>query len=170
MVETILGIGASLCYGAISLRLVDSHTPDTPWFRRILDASIGTAAVAFLLYTVLQLSPVVVDMKAQVLSRTDGQVVVSVSSEKVRKKCEFLGSQTYTRPYGGMYQKAWLEYLKDPSPGSTRPVGKQSFGDWRIIFSDSVMRQDELLIVSHHDCGNLLGLTTTETGPFVISP
>lgn len=57
-----------------------------------------------------------------------------------------------------------LTFEDDPSPGSSRPTGAQSFGVWRFGTSglDDV---SEVYVVAHHWCG-LLWPTETIVGPF----
>lgn len=152
---------------AAALTMANDHVPGVPIIKRLVVAVLGAWGVLMALTAVLQFVPVVAGMEAREVARSPGRVLLSVDGEKQRKGCTFLGAEAYSSGKTGM-QKAWVSFPHDPSPGATRPVGRQSFGEWLIEFDEGA-GQSSVTIVSHHNCGRLLGLTRTEAGPFNIT-
>ena len=156
---------------ALSLKLTSDHSAETPWWRKL--AGIGYGAFGLWLLGMLLSStvPVVRDMEAAVLDRGENWVLMSVSATKpeYRRECEFLYTRANVVDAGGIKDKAWWEVLDDPTPGSTRPAGKQWMGEWRIKWT---LRRGytpvAVYLESHHRCGLLDGEIVTRTGPFPI--
>ena len=68
-------------------------------------------------------------------------------------------------PFNGTLHEIKVEFLKDQTPGSTRPAGTQSFGRWKYTAPEGMQFETgEILIVIIH---NVAGkITVTEAGPF----
>lgn len=153
---------------ALSLKLTGDHTPETPWWRRMAGIGYGTFGL-WLGFMLLSSNVAVVrDSEVTVLSRGPGWVVMSMSSNKVRSKCEFEFIRALVVNEAGETAKAWWEALDDPTPGSTRPVGKQWMGDWRVRWDSSRFKPVAVRFDAHHNCGSLGGDVVTTTGPFPI--
>lgn len=153
---------------ALSLKLTGDHTAETPWWRRI--AGIGYGAFGLWLGMMLMSAQVAVvrDSQATVLERGPTWVVMSMSANKVRNGCDFEYSRASVVNDAGVTAKAWWEALDDPAPGSTRPVGKQWMGDWRVRWDGVRFNPVAVIFEAHHNCGALGGDVITTTGPFPI--
>lgn len=157
---------------ALSLKLTGDHTAETPWWRRTAGIGYGAFGLWLALMLLSSAVPVVRDMRAPVIERGPGYVVLSVTADRRRQSdCKFLYASAYlvyanaARPQ----RRAGIEVLDDPEPGESRPAGVQWFGDWRIKF-DPLQPPAAVRIVSHHNCGPLGGDVTTITGPFPVGP
>lgn len=170
MIEPVLQGMLAVGTFALSLKLTGDHTAETPWWRRTAGIGYGAFGLWLALMLMSASVPVVRDMKAPVVERGPGYVVLSVTADRRRQSdCKFEYSSAYlvyadvNRPM----RRAGVEVLDDPSPGESRPAGPQWFGDWRIKFDPS-KPPASIRIVSHHDCGLLGGDVITITGPFPI--
>lgn len=163
------GLLASATF-ALSLKLTGEHTPEMPWWRKM--AGIGYGAFGLWLGLMLLSSavPVVRDMRAPVIERGPGHVVLSITADRRRASdCRFQYATAYLL-YADAHRpmrRAGIEVLDDPAPGESRPAGPQWFGNWRVKF-DPGHPPTSTLIVSHHDCGVLGGDVVTTAGPFFV--
>lgn len=79
--------------------------------------------------------PVVRRWEAQAIRKPTGETILVVRGEKVRPECAYVPrseSVIIVPPDGGDGYEVDLTYLDDPTPGSSRPAGRQSFGRWLI--------------------------------------
>ncbi len=68
-------------------------------------------------------------------------------------------------PFNGVLHEIKVEFLKDETPGSTRPAGTQSFGRWRLTAPEGLrFETGEILVVVVHNVDGKI--TVTEAGPF----
>ena len=107
--------------------------------------------------------PVAVFMQAHDWSVTPGSVRAVVSGIKVRS-CEFIkGSEAGYAKFWGGWQETRFMFGDDPSPGSTRPKGVQSFGVWVWFHPESELPSQVKITVKHICSGTTI---VSEQGPF----
>ena len=64
-----------------------------------------------------------------IIARDRDSVTVRVEGEKVRD-CMFLSMAGYVLGSDGLLRSTYLARADQPATGATRPVGRQSFGEW----------------------------------------
>ena len=167
--QALQGLLASATF-VLSLKLTGEHTAETPWWRKAAGIGYGAFGLWLALMLLSSAVPVVRDMRAPVVERGPGHVVLSITADRRRaNECRFQYATAYLiydnahRPM----RRAGIEVLDDPEPGESRPAGPQWFGNWRIKF-DPRRPPASILIVSHHSCGMLGGDVTTTSGPFAV--
>lgn len=148
------------------VRIAASNTPEDSWFQHLGAATLGAGAATILLVLGAGFIPVVIDMQGEIIRSKAGEVVISFTATKVRD-CHLLGREAYAVGASKGMRKAYIENLADPTPGATRPLGFNDLGEWKITYDPS-LTPTGVVIVTHHNCGKLLGQTDTTTGPFSI--
>lgn len=170
MAETLqgaAGIAAALWAG----RIANHQRPGTPWIDRIAVGMLGTVGVMAALAVPLSRLPVVVDVRAEVVSHEPGLVAIHVWATKPpsRTMCEYLLTDAYVIDPGGALLSAVRTVPTDPRPGNTRPAGPLDFGVWRVAYPPS-MPISGTTFFARHQCGWWLRPTVTEIGPFPLGP
>ena len=150
----------------LSLKLTGDHTSQTPWWRRLAGIGYGTFGLWLGGMLLSANVGVVRDAQSTLLSRGPTWAIMSMYVHKVRSGCEFEFTRASVVNVAGLTAKAWWEALDDPAPGSTRPVGKQWMGDWRVRWDGERFKPVAVLFETHHNCGMLGGDVITTTGPF----
>ena len=164
----ILNVAIGLCGAALAVKCALAawvmHAPSAGPFRRGLNAAGGVLA-ALMVWSAFAAAggPVVVDMRFAQLSSKPGERVFFVTGTKVRD-CIRLGNSAQVRDLFGLPDKARLDFLQDPMPGSSRPLGHQAFGRWLIAY-DPEFPAVEWLSSSTHWCPPAWHTTETIIGP-----
>ena len=109
--------------------------------------------------------PVVISAQADEWAVEGDKIYAHVTGTKIRQ-CTFIAnSPAGYALHKGMIAKTGFQYLKDPKPGSSRPIGKNDFGIWLWTdLSDSA--PDALEVTVEHRC--LWTDIQTRMGPFVV--
>lgn len=96
--------------------------------------------------------PVVV-AQGVVVGRDGESVTIAVVGEKLRN-CQYIAVAAYTTGDDGLLRSAYVMRVDQPSTGATRPIGKQSFGEWRIWPTDKTKRVE--IWLSHQCDGRII--------------
>lgn len=135
-------------------------------------AALGTGAVILAAPALeAKYMPVVVDWRAEATRDVGGQTVLRIHGVKARA-CKYLGEymSIRTRPDGESRDVA-SRWEDDPTPGSTRPVGRQDFGTLRLFTSRATPTGAEIVGVARHRCHPGTESLTPIGGPgFVVPP
>lgn len=109
--------------------------------------------------------PVAVFMAASDWRVEPGSVRATITGWKIRS-CEFVknGEAGYAK-FNGQWEEVRFAFERDPSPGSTRPLGRQSFGVWAWSHDRSA-RPSSVKITVKHMCDG--SMRVTEQGPFEV--
>lgn len=110
-----------------------------------------------------KLFPVVSDFRIDVVQRGHDFVRVIPIGVKNRS-CKFISLDGYASQ-AGVSLETTINFENDPTPGNTRPEGKQSFGVWNFSLKD-LPNADSVFAIAEHDCG--LWSVRTKIGPFNI--
>lgn len=94
-----------------------------------------------------------------------GSVRATITGWKIRS-CEFVknGEAGYAK-FNGQWEEVRFAFERDPSPGSTRPLGRQSFGVWAWSH-DRIDTPSQVKITVKHICDG--SMRVTEQGPFEV--
>lgn len=95
--------------------------------------------------------PVVV-AEGVLFERDADSVTLAISGEKHRD-CEYVAIAGYTIGSDGLLRSTYIQRVDQPSIGATRPVGRQSFGLWRLWPTDRSVRAEVWI---SHQCGGRL--------------
>lgn len=98
-----------------------------------------------------RIAPVVVGWRADA-ARDIGDVTdLRIRGVKVRS-CKYLRADMATKNENGEARDVASAWVDDPTPGSTRVVGKQDFGILRLFTSRSTPAGSTIIGVAHHSC------------------
>lgn len=165
--QVTLGMAAFL----IGIRQAGRNERSTEWPMHLLAVSAIVAGLAAAWAGFMSTLPVMTNVTYEVVERQRGSATIVIYGEKPkwREKCELLGGEPTVMMRGPSQRsrKAYTQWPRDPSPGSTRPPGLIDFGEWVTTFDEppgSEAFAESFTL--HHDCGPLLGLTHTRVGPF----
>lgn len=107
--------------------------------------------------------PVAVFMQATNWAVYPGSVRATVYGRKIRS-CEFIkGSEAGYAKFSDGWRETRFMFGDDPSPGSTRPKGAQSFGLWVWFHPESEAPSQVKITVKHICSGTTI---VSEQGPF----
>jgi hypothetical protein len=169
VVPALVQVFAGATIAMAGVRFAGANCPKSSLIEHSSAVSLIMIGAFVMWATVRSLSPVAVDVSYEVVARSQGTVTLSLYGTKARPECHLLGGEAYVHIAGdgvGM-RKAGMQWPRDPRPGSSRPSGLQSFGEWEVTFQEPPEPYAASLQL-HHDCGRWLGLTHTELGPFPI--
>ena len=96
----------------------------------------------------------VVRMKAEVIEREENSITLRLTGEKLRN-CAYLGLYAYGVDVNGVLHDVYREKVDVPENRTTRPVGVQDFGDWKVW----PVRFASVTMYSRHDCDGRVVLT-----------
>lgn len=99
---------------------------------------------------------------------SNGVVTFDVYGEKGRGECKFVPDWTVSAlaTVDGKFQEVAVKFLKDVSPGSTRPAGLQFFGRWELTPPEGgTIEAGPIPVMTAHDCGGSKA-EVHESGPF----
>lgn len=107
-------------------------------------------------------SPVVENMQAVTVKREGGRIVALVVGDKMRD-CEVIKDSWsgYISTDANSWEEVRFEFLRDKAPGSSKPVGRNSFGYWAW---EDVGDVKQVMTTIRHVCKRIPVLTTI--GPF----
>lgn len=109
-------------------------------------------------------SKIVDGVYAKAVSLTNDEFIANIVATKIAD-CKFLANETSGwRFNNGLWHETKFEFLDDPSPGSTRPIGTQSFGLWKYEIKPG---DTQVRTTVCHLCSTKRICTTI--GPFMIS-
>lgn len=94
----------------------------------------------------------VLRMTATVTSVTSDSVVLHLTGEKLRS-CRYIRMQAFVRLVDGVLDDIGLLRVDQDEIGSSKPVGKHDFGQWKVW---PIKGSRKLVIYAQHDCGDRL--------------
>lgn len=118
--------------------------------------------------------PVVRRWEAVATRLPTGETVLAVRGEKTRPECAYIPqseSMVVAPPGDGDGYEVQMTYLDDPTPGSSRPGGRQSFGRWLIATPIWAPAGSRIYGVVQHRCHAGRSTITPIGGPgFLVPP
>lgn len=116
-------------------------------------------------------APVVVEWRAEATREVGGATILHVYGDKRRRECAYVREDMMIRPLVGLPREVAGAWVDDPTPGSTRPPGRQDFGFLRVFTSRETPAGTEIFGVAHHACHAGPPTLTPILGPgFVVPP
>ena len=166
-------MAAGLIVFLLGIRQAGRNERSTEWPLHALAIFAILAGLAVIWAGFMSTLPVMANVTYEVVDRQRGSATIVIYGEKPkwRRDCKLIGGEPTVEMRGARYsgRKAYTQWLRDPSPGSTRPAGMIDFGEWVTTFEEPPGTEvyAEWFTV-HHNCGPLLGLTQTVVGPFAL--
>lgn len=167
----VLQIAAGLVVAYTAGARVNLHTPRTPLIDRITWSVLGAAGLMACLGVPLSRVPVVVEVRAEIVEHRPGLLRLHVTGRKPvdRGMCELRAIDAYVVDGQGVQFEVPHLAEHDPSPGNTRPPGRQDFGVWRMVYPAG-LDITTALFVAHHRCAWWMPITRTQIGPVPVRP
>lgn len=146
--NTLLVLGViSLCWGLYALSKPTRSLPKSLKFIPVWTSALG----AFLIWSHLAATmPVVGYSEITVLQAKPQELVLNITIRKDRQ-CKFNSMDAYVVDEHGIETQAKLEFLEDPTPGSTRPTGTSNLGK-TIVMSYEPGEYSSFYFVTNHSC------------------
>lgn len=111
----------------------------------------------------VRMLPIVSEFYIEDMERGTDYVKILPIGEKNRD-CKPLSFDGYSSQRGVSFESK-LSFEDDPTPGNSRPKGKQSFGYWKFDLSNQP-NADSVYVITEHFCG--FWNVRTKIGPFKI--
>lgn len=169
MIYTVAELFAGLALTSIGVIRANEHSRGTAAILRAEAVLMVVVGGMLFLGAVQTFLPVAGHLTARVVTRSPGEVVLSMHGVKERE-CKFLGVTGQAIGEDGTRSKAAIDWPGDPVPGSNRGLGWQDFGLWRYRFDSSAEPVVAVESTATHDCGRLWPQVKTPQGPFKATP
>ncbi len=158
-IESVAGVVITLA----TARRAIYNTKDTPLFYRCLNSTIAAFGFWLAVSSIPAMLPVLMNTSLTVISHNSGSMVVKITATKVQD-CDWIRTDVYVlSSVGSVLTKANLLPVGD-SVGSSRPVGNNDFGLWRIEYDPSISVSG-VQLKTKHECGHRWPVETVQ-GPF----
>lgn len=147
-------------------RTANKQGPGSSWLDHIAVGLLGLAGVMAVVAVPLSRLPVIVDVRAEVVSHEPGRVQVHMRGAKPvsREMCDYLLTDAYVIDRDDSKLAAMRTVEGSPRRGATRPAGRLDFGVWTVTYPAG-FDACAVTFYAHHQCAWWLQPTVTELGP-----
>ena len=112
--------------------------------------------------------PVVIDYTANNIQIKNGAISADIYGNKI-KDCQYVAhSEAGYVKIQGAWQKSRFEFIRDYSPGASRPLGYQFFGTYKWTLDNLEYPVTQVLVRSEAVCDGVL--TVINQGPWSVLP